>query len=39
MNLLVKILNNSALTSAKCSETASPVLAWDEPKMPESMVK
>lgn len=39
MNLLVKVLNNSALASAKCSETASPVVAWDEPKMPVSMIK
>ena len=39
MNLVTKVLNNSALASAKNSETNCPILFIDEPKMPESMIK
>lgn len=39
MNLIAKILNNAALTSAKSSENTCSVILLDEPKMPESMIK
>ncbi len=39
MNLVAKILNKAALTSAKNSETTCPVIFLDEPKMPASMIK
>jgi len=39
MNLVTKILNSAALTAAKNSETASPFIVFDEPKMPASMLK
>lgn len=39
MNLVAKILNNAALTSAKNTETTCAVILLDEPKMPASMIK
>ncbi len=39
MNLITKILNSAALASAKTSETTCSVIAFDEPKMPSSMLK
>lgn len=39
MNLVTKLLNKAALASAKSSETTSSVLCFDEPKMPNSMIK
>ena len=39
MNLVAKILNSAALTSAKSSENTCSFIAWDEPKMPTSMIK
>ena len=39
MNLVAKILNKAALTSAKNRETTCPIIFIDEPKMPASMIK
>ncbi len=39
MNLIAKILNNVALTSAKNSENTCSTIVFDEPKMPTSMIK
>ena len=39
MNLVTKVLNSAALASAKNSETNCPIIFFDEPKMPASMVK
>ncbi|MBQ6282959.1 MAG: cyclic lactone autoinducer peptide [Bacilli bacterium] len=39
MNLVTKILNSAALASAKSSESTCPAIAFDEPKMPSSMIK
>ena len=39
MNLVTKILNSAALASAKNSESTCPVICFDEPKMPNSMIK
>lgn len=39
MNLVAKILNSAALTSAKSSENVCPLIGIDEPKMPTSMIK
>lgn len=39
MNLVAKILNNAALTSAKNSENTCSIIVLDEPKMPLSMIK
>ena len=39
MNLVSKILNTAALASAKNSENTCSVWAYDEPKMPSSMIK
>lgn len=39
MNLVTKVLNSTALAAAKNSETNCPVWAFDEPKMPTSMIK
>ena len=39
MNLVAKILNNVALTSAKSSENVCSFIVIDEPKMPASMIK
>ena len=39
MNLVTKVLNSAALASAKTSETNCPILGFDEPKMPNSMIK
>ena len=39
MNLVTKILNTAALASAKNSETTCSFWAFDEPKMPASMIK
>lgn len=39
MNLVAKILNSAALTSAKSSENTCSVIGFNEPKMPSSMIK
>ena len=39
MNLITKVLNSAALASAKNSENTCPVIGYDEPKMPASMIK
>lgn len=39
MNLVSKIVNNAALASAKNSENTCPVIFFDEPQMPASMIK
>lgn len=39
VNFVTKILNNTALASAKTSENTCPLIAFDEPKMPSSMIK
>ena len=39
MNLVTKVLNSAALASAKTSEANCPMIFFDEPKMPASMVK
>lgn len=39
MKCLVTILNSAALASAKTSENTCAVIAYDEPKMPASMIK
>lgn len=39
MNLVSKIVNNAALVSAKNSENTCPVIFFDEPQMPASMIK
>ena len=39
MKRLVTILNSAALASAKTSENPCSMLAYDEPKMPASMIK
>ncbi len=39
MKRLVTILNRAALASAKTSENTCSMLAYDEPKMPASMIK
>ena len=37
--ILAKILNKAALTSAKNSENTCPLILFDEPQMPASMIK
>ena len=39
MNLVTKVLNSTALAAAKNSETNCPMILFDEPKMPASMIK
>jgi cyclic lactone autoinducer peptide len=39
MKRLVTILNSAALASAKTSENTCSMIAYDEPKMPASMIK
>jgi len=39
MNLITKVLNNAALATAKNSENTCPMIGFDEPKMPASMIK
>lgn len=39
MKRLVTILNSAALASAKTSENTCSMLAYDEPKIPASMIK
>lgn len=39
MNFVTKILNNVALASAKNSENTCSLIGYDEPKMPQSMIK
>lgn len=39
MNLVSKIVNNAALASTKNSENTCPLIFFDEPQMPASMIK
>lgn len=39
MKYVYKFLNNAALSAAKTNQNACAIIAFDEPKMPNSMLK
>ncbi len=39
MNIVAKILNTVALNTAKSNQSKCAIIGFDEPKMPDSMLK